>query len=527
MPNEAVPVPLAEDNREPTMLPVDAGQQLINVRSWRGGVQKAGGLRRTGAIAALSAAPRNFFECVFPDGTRQVIALSAGVFQVWNGTAWGSNLSGAAGRAVIPTPSNERFSIVNTLGKVYIAAGGNNDIIVYDPTIAVPPGDLITLTSGLEPTPNNLSCRVILGYGDRLVLVRTMEDNVDQPTTIRWNALDPGPSGGFDTALSGADIRDVGETSSEPLTGGFVIGERGFLTKAHEILELIPTENPQAVFAIESRISGTGLISPYSVAVAQNTAFFVGTDNVYMFDGNQIRAIGDPIIDQLGILFGSPGATQLRPLSAIFPRFGEYHLLPYITGHQGFVYDYLRDRWYERDWRPPDTNEFGPTAIGIISGDLYSGLINPGTQSLIVNGSSTAATTTFVEDEDINARTEYSTTTNQMRCTVQTRQIFPKRRGFRGVVEPAAVDKLNILWEVSFKSAASITVTVTATDANGDTQSQAVTTDAGGRGKAFFNFPWQCVDFTFESTSTSDFQLVGVIGYRWSEGGIHLPTDPA
>lgn len=527
MPTEAIPVPLGEDRREPTQLDQISGQLLRNVHSWNGRIQKFGGLSRLGGTSqTLTQPPRNFFEAIFPEGTRQLLALSVsinGTFQYWNGTVWSANLSGAGGRITTPGPSNVRYSIVNTLGQVYIAAGGNNNLIVYDTTIA-PPGDLVFLTGHGVSGVTNLSCRVILGFGDRLVLVRTVEDGVDKPNRIRWNALSAGPVGGFNTALSGSGSREITESTSEPLTGGFVLGERAFLTKAHEILELIPNEDPAVVFAIESRVSGTGLIAPFSVAVAENIAFFIGSDNVYAFDGSQLKAIGDPVLDDLCNLFTARGNDQLRPQGVIHPRRGQYWLLPYTTAHTIYVYDYLRNRWFEQDMEVPVTGEQGPITIGFVSGSLYSGSTE--TQTVVMNGSDTAQKTAFILDETVNTRTDYSTNTAEFTCLVQTKQGFTKRKGARGVVEPVAVDRLNVLWEVTFKGAPSASVTVTATDAGGTSETQTVTTDAGGRGKAFFNFPWQCGDLTFSNTGTGSFQLRGVVGYRWSEGGIQLPTDP-
>lgn len=539
MPWDAIPVPLQEDHREPLTIPEDAGQQLSNVRSWQQRLQKAGGLTRLGNANDLvsSAAVSNFFEGAFSDDSRRLLAMGqAGVaafLQTWDGSSWSSNISGAGGRDTLPLTGSSRYSIVNTLDQVYIAPTVANpaidsNIIVYDRTIA-PPGDLVLLAHGANlGAPDLLSCRVILAFADRLVLVRTIENRVDKPTTIRWNSLDAGPAGGFDTSLAGAAVRTVMETSSEPLTGGFVIGERCFLTKAHEILELIPTGNVDSVFAVQSRVSGSGLIAPYSVAVVQNVAFFIGSDNVYMFDGNQLKTIGDPILDPLAALFAAQGNQLLRAQGTIYPRRGEYHLVPYpATSRYYYVFDYLRGHWYTRDMRAPGTEESGgPLAIGSVSGALYSG-IDPDTQTVVMNGGDTAQRSVFVENEAVNSRIGYSTATDAFTCTVRTRQITPKRRGFRGVVEPAAIDKMNILFEVAFRGPASSDVTVTATEGDSsNTQSQTVRTDAGGRGKAYFNLAWQAVDFTFEHSGTGDFRLAGIVSYRWAEGGMHIPTDP-
>lgn len=524
MPNDLITIPLTEDQREPTTLPQDAGQQLTNVYSWQGGLYKSPGLTQLGATQALGAATRNFFEAIFPDGSRRLLALAANSLNVWNGTSWGSNISGVALRATIPPPTNQRYSIVNTLGKVYIAAGGNNNIIVYDFTLALfPPADLVVLAHGLSGV-TNLTCRVILAFGDRLVLVRTVEDGVDFPSRIRWCNLASGPVGGWDPGTDvGADVREVIETSSEPLTGGFVIGERAFLTKAHEILELVPTDNPDSVFAIQSRVSGLGLLSPYSVTVIGNMAFFLGPDNVYQFDGNQLTPIGDAIMNRLAVqtVLGSE-AERLAVLGAPYRLRDEYHLMPAVVNGSDlvtavtFAYDFRRQRWTSRTT--------ASSAFGEVSGPLIGG----GPETLVMNGAPTRARTAFFAAEGVTARTGYSTDPNEevFDSTVVTRETFPKRHGFRGVVEPAAIDKMNVIWEVRFKGYPNSSVRVRVSDAASVLETQTVRTDAGGRGVAFFNIPVQCFTFQF-FVESGPFKLVGAIGYRWSEGGMHIPVAPS
>lgn len=537
MPVDVIDLPLMEDHREPSALSNDAGQALVNMSSWRGRLQKTAGLGQLGTVEPLATTPVNYQDCFFPDGTHQLIAVGDGMLQAWNGTVWGSNLSGAAGRATIPAPlSNGHYSIVNTLGKVYIAAGGDSNIIVYDPTLA-PPNDLVELAHGLAlGGANHLNCHVLLAFGDRLIAVRTVENGVDFPQRVRWHCLtlDPPvtlpPVGGWDVAIVGAASEEVLETSAEPLTGGFVLGERAFVTKAHEIIEMIPTSDAETVFRFESRVGGVGLIAPSSVAVAQNAAFFVGTDTVFAYDGNRVLPIGDPIIDTLETFFGNLGQDQLFPQGAIFPRRMEYWLLCDTAGSI-LIFDYGRQRWRSLDMTIAATGEFGPSAMGMITGGLYTtSFISPQTQTIVVNGASPSRVkTSFIfADTDLPSRTGYSSNVagNVYLAKVRTRQLAPKRVGFRGVVEPEAIDRVNTLHEVTFTSSANTDVLVTATERDGSTQSQTVRTDAGGRGKAYFNFAWERFDLTFETTSNTDFQLIGPIAYRWSEGGMLLPADP-
>lgn len=382
-----------------------------------------------------------------------------------------------------------RFSIVNTQTVAAWSQGVDN-IRQYDGTSY---SDLITVGQ-------NHAARTLLAFADRIVSIRPFYGGIDHATQIRWSV-----NGNVNDWLNtGSGVLEIVETSQDPLTGGFVLGDRAYLAKERELIELIWTGTGSPVFGTQPRIRGMGVLASNSIALAEQVAFWLGPDDVYMWDGSTLTAIGDRIYNTIDPLIDYNALDQIQ--GAVWTPDSLYLLVvpPYL-----FVYDYRRDIWYQ-----DDTSSF--EAIGIFGvGTNFTADIDH--SDFIVIGDSSGQTVRL--DQSL---TDYLG--NPIDSYFVTRDYTAEElvRGGQGF--QVSLWNINSLREVRFQAPAGNVVEVgVSTDRGVTYQVTNVTVNANGVGVAWFQIPFSQIRFRFRNFGIVDYEIHGQWGTDTEDSGYQLP----
>jgi len=155
--------------------------------------------------------------------------------------------------------------------------------------------DKIQLWDGITANFNVASvnapvARYLAEIANHLVTGYTTEGGITFPQRVRWSGTgDPtdwtGPSAGANDRLN----------NFGPITGIAKLYQQGFGFQQKGIFQIIPTgigTNPFAFIDLGARARGNAF--PFSLDVYdERTAYYVGTDNVYAFDGTQSVGVGE------------------------------------------------------------------------------------------------------------------------------------------------------------------------------------------------------------------------------------------
>lgn len=389
----------------------------------------------------------------------------------------------------------QRFSIANgtdsTYGAVAAWSQGKDNIRYYDGSTF---GSLIT--SG-----TNHAARTLLPFNNRIVSVRPFVAGVDQKTQIRWCV-----NGDFaDWFGTGSGTLEVVETSNQPLTGGCVIGGRCFLTRAREVVELIATGSLSPVFIPEPRVPGVGCIATHSIATGDIFAFWLGPDEIYQFDGSQVKAVGGRMYNTITQFVDYENLDLVQ--GVVYEPDSQYWFLvpPYV-----FVYDYRRDIW---DW--DDSRDF--VALGRFTvADVFTADIDH--SEFIVLGD--AAVQTIRSDPSINTFLGAS-----IDSYFETKDNLPLDQVGRQV--GISYDKYNTVWRVWFRGTPGEVVECAVSNDKGLTYPpnyvQIVTVNAAGVGIFFSDVAWGVLRVRLRSQGGSEYSIQGGIMVEYTEAGQQLP----
>lgn len=387
---------------------------------------------------------------------------------------------------------NKRWSIVNTQDIVAWTRLGVN-ARQYDGTAF----------SNLITSGTNHSAKFLLAFNDRIVSGHTNIAGAVDPVQIRWCV-----NGNVnDWSGLGSGVLEIVETSNMPLTGAFVLGERAYLTKEREIIELIATGELSPVFRTENRVFGTGMLGTHSWAAAEFSAFFLGPDDVYEFDGGRMRSLGSPIYNTM-LPFIDYNTIGDKAQGEIRPADSEYHILiePYI-----FIYDYRRDRWF---W---DTREY-VRAIGRYTvGTVLTTDVDQST--FMVAGMQDARTLRFTP-------TVFSFDNNDIDSYFETRDYYAQEfsTGRNGIIVVDSQWRQNTLFGFRFQGTPDTTFEIgMSRDRATNWEIVLAQTNSDGLGIAYFTEPFQKIRFRVRSIGTQAFEVYGPLSYDWQSVGISQP----
>lgn len=530
MPIQNFPIPLGFDERDPTQIGLDRASDMRNVRTTRNKVVRGPGSQTFGT-GTITGTTRNFKQ-VFEGNARlteyllmfthnRLFSYNSGT-GVWGVVNGGLGEADAGSAAILTLNQIERWSIVHTLGTVFFTGPAEDEIYIFN-------GDTIFRFSTLGYLPsgvNSFGAHVLLPFGDRIVAVRTYEDAgsgpVDHKTRIRWHA-NPILGGFTDWTpdlLTGAGLLEVRESTQNPLIGAGVLGERAWLFKEREIIELIQTGSIDQVFRTEVRVSGTGMLGCHSWAAAEDFAFFVGPDNIYRWDGSRLDSIGDPVQQSFfsnvdfATTTGLMGPSKIQGI--IHTPNSEYWIL--IQGSSApnlWIYDYRRDRWYLDDYQ-------GVVAIGNVR--LGTLLTVP---AVADSGVSERAMYGFngelpqIVDSEILITTERD---GEYFDSYITTRDFPAQ-AFEDNGMRMALDSMNSCWELQFRGVANAKYKVAYSTDGGTTFStdQVVNANASGEVRAFIGpVVFSRIRFRIKSVEgQSNMEISQHLAYRWTPSGVN------
>lgn len=369
MPIETVQLPSGGmDDREPLNLEEGKGPLVSNHRMHRERFQKRPGVRRMDVSNVLGRTMKQIFfdkpnMAGIPIDNTTLVLFEANLFYVFDPPTaeWvlyrDFDIPAGLDDLVIDadTTADERYSVVNILNSV-VWSSTHTKIKIWQGQGPLSP---VNLDHGLlidqndpESFPITLCAMVLLGFNNRIIAIRTREDGVDQQNRVRWSA-----NGNVNDWVpdldTGAGLLQVQETSMRPLTGGFVLNDRAYVTTEREILELVVTGQVANPFRVDSRVQGIGMIAPHSWAAADYFGFLLGPDNVYSWDGANLKPVGERVQESIfsnlrlgSIVDGNPQRIQ----GEVFHRRHEYWLFtttgPSLSGPDVWIYDYRADKWY-------------------------------------------------------------------------------------------------------------------------------------------------------------------------------------
>jgi hypothetical protein len=387
----------------------------------------------------------------------------------------------------------QRFSIANTQG-IAAWSQGKDNIREWDGT-----NFSALITSGQDH-----AAPALIAFADRIVSIRPFFGGVDHPTQIRW-CIDGNVN---DWNGTGSGTLEIIETSQDPLVTGFVLADRAFLAKRREIIELLFTGTLSPVFGTVPRIRGMGVLAPYSVALGEQLAFWLGPDDVYMFDGSTLTAVGERMYNTITSFIDYQNLDTIQ--GAVYTPDSQYHL---VVPPYKFVYDYRRDIW---DW--DDVYDF--QAIGTYNvgdGNNFTGDIDK--SEFVVVGDSSAQTTRvdFTAMDWLGAPIDSYFETKDY-----TADDIGRQAGQMGRFSVSLWD-LNSLREVRFQGPPGNIVEVGISLDRGATwELWPVTINQFGVGAAWFQRAFSIVRFRFRDFGTDSYEIRGQWGFDVEQAGYNI-----
>lgn len=323
----------------------------LNVRFRYGAIEHRPG---TFLISNVAEKPRWIGRFTNDTGTTFTLLLSETKLYRLVGTVW-TALGGAA------FTGTGRFGVAMGLGRIFFTRAGMGGVFYWDGNTVNPVVQLTDDTGGvLGDTGTGTAVNIpeahfLEFFNDRLFLIRS---NESKTVRIRWSVN--GNSDNWNTAAGGGFL-DLYDDLAEPLTGGRNLAGRMSVYKRRCIMDVVATGLAGAsdpTHVSEVRVRGLGLAAPHTLVSTGQEHFFLSDDNVYAWDGSQLRAIGNSIQRRLKQLVDTAQLTTY--FGAVSVARHEYYLV--LGLGQVFIYDYARDSWVQDQY--PTTTTVPLSALG-------------------------------------------------------------------------------------------------------------------------------------------------------------------
>lgn len=129
-----------------------------------------------------------------------------------------------------------------------------------------------------------------------LILANTEENSVNYPTRVRWSRYRDYTK--WKNEIDGTGMAGYVDLEEETTPIVALVPLRDWLIVFKEdCAYAMKFVGAPYVFVVEKVLSDIGLLAPLSYVVYQNTIFFVGNNNIYMFNGSNVVPIGDNVVD--------------------------------------------------------------------------------------------------------------------------------------------------------------------------------------------------------------------------------------
>ena len=195
-----------------------------------------------------------------------------------------SELTQITGSNVFTGSYDDVFSTA-TYNDLFIVTNGKDAIQKYDGATWGALGGCATI----------LAKRFIVFY-DHLIMGHTIESSVACPQRVRWS--DTGePEQWDEVTYPNAGFYDLVDTV-DWVVAFVLLRDRLFVFKERSIWEFLHVGGTQ-IFEYRLVIDGIGTYAPHALESLGEEVILYGSDNLYVFDGNSIRGVGDKIYSWL------------------------------------------------------------------------------------------------------------------------------------------------------------------------------------------------------------------------------------
>jgi hypothetical protein len=500
------------DERDGLGIEKDFAVDLRNVRTNQERIMSGPGTSVTMAAPATPSLPRNLVHATFVGDVVEQLLLFTYTKAYRNDAGTWTDLGESYNFNQTYSPPNyggERFTIVNYLNRLAWTA------INTTPRVKVRLYDGTTITQ-ISP---DYSSRFMLGCNNRLVLCFTNEAGVLHRSRIRWCI-----NGDFTNwAGIGSGFLDIDAPRSGTIIGVMQLGPRQWLCCQRDIVELVATGSLDPVFQTGEPIIGTTMWAPWTWAATEYYGFFVGTNDVYRWDGSQMSPLGLPSRKSIMSAVNDLGGPQPDFQGVILDEDSEYWLN--LGDGNVWVYDYHQNRWFHDQY--PNfistlTKVRGAVQARAFGTGGYTQVLQAGHNEIMNIVDSNAVTYLLYPWTQGH---EPPTGFNSVRMDrYVTTPDYPALDFVNGQPIPTNRYK-NRLQAVRFRSLASAVVEVAASaDREQTWTTQTVTCNANGIGVAWFSKPYDKVRFRFRNNpaSTSALTIIGQPNYEWSPAGVNL-----
>jgi len=271
------------------------------------------------------------------DGTFVVYAATTDTFKTYDFTSdtWFT----VPGTVAAVGHYEDFWSFADVFGEVFASNGAGSLMWTADGASII---DLNAL-----PNPLGYSGRYLVPFAGRLVLANTREGAVQHEDRVRWSVAQSPRDFTSDSSAGANDLVDL----PGPITGMSTLGGRNFIHKRSGITAMIETGLRTPSFSFQTVVDGIGAIAGRTLLNIRGVQFFLGADDVYVYDGASApRPIGEAIRREV---FDHLNWAKVGTSFALdYADFHEYHLFVPLNNdempRQIYIYNYLDNTWTKR-----------------------------------------------------------------------------------------------------------------------------------------------------------------------------------
>lgn len=181
-----------------------------------------------------------------------------------------------------------------------------------------------------------------MAYEDRLII----GDISNYPYRVKWTIIGSYHTTGSWTG-TGSGYKDLVEDPYE-ISGFSILSGSAIIYKYYSIIAMTRTGISDNPFDFKTRIPGVGCYIPGTLNSVGDQDIFVGSDNIYLFDGRNITAAGEDKIREYIIDAINPNYSETAH-ALVVEEFAEYQLYYPDQGseypNKCIVYNYDLDSW--------------------------------------------------------------------------------------------------------------------------------------------------------------------------------------
>jgi len=293
----------------------------------------------TASLSAFGITPINgAFTSYRADNTILSLASQYNTMSVLDNSSglWTANVFGSGQFGL----DEDFWSFTDVFGEIYASNGVGMTVWTADG------GVFSDLGSAASPFP--YSGRYLESFAGRLVMANTREGGIQHEDRVRWSVAQSPRDFTSDSSAGANDIVDL----AGPITGSRVLAGRLFLHKRTGITAMIETGLRTPSFSFQTVVDGIGTIAGRTLLNIHGAQFFLGSDDVYVYDGaSPPQPIGESIRKDL---FANINWAKVGNCFAVdYSDFHEYHLFIPEGSAQWplvkYVYNYFDHTWTKHD----------------------------------------------------------------------------------------------------------------------------------------------------------------------------------